>query len=330
MQITVLDGHTLNPGDNPWTAIESLGTLTVHPRTAPHDILSRAQGAAVLLTNKTRLDETTLAALPDLAFIGVLATGYDVVDVTAAAKRGIPVSNVPGYGTNAVAQHVFAMLLELCRRVTEHSQSVLRGQWSNATDWCYWNSTQQELTGKTMGLVGFGNISHRVGEIATAFGMRVQAYAPRPKQHPGWTGFRFCDREELFATSDVISLHCPLTPENKGFVNADLLSRTRPGAILINTARGPLVDEQAVADALHSGKLGGLCTDVTAVEPVPMDSPLITAPNCLITPHLAWGTLTARRTLMDITARNIAAFQAGKPQNVVNARLLHPTGIPSK
>lgn len=322
MRIVVLDGHTLNPGDNPWSAVEPLGTLEVHPRTSPFELAGRAKGAQILLTNKTRLTEDVINALPDLKFISVLATGYDVVDVRAAAARGIPVSNVPGYGTNAVAQHVFAMLLELCRRVSDHSGSVRKGQWTANADWCYWNSTQIELTGKTLGLVGFGNISRRVAEIALAFGMRVLAYVPRPKPHPGLNNFAFCDLDTLFGSSDVISLHCPLTAENKGFVNKDRIAGMRPGSILINTARGPLVDEEAAADALKAGTLGGLCTDVTSVEPVPADNPLLSAPNCLITPHLAWGTLTARQTLMRVTAENIQAFLSGAPQNVVNAHLL--------
>ncbi|MFV0350588.1 MAG: D-2-hydroxyacid dehydrogenase [Halodesulfovibrio sp.] len=322
MRIVVLDGHTLNPGDNPWTAVEALGNLAIHPRTPAAEVMERAQGADILLTNKVRLTEEIINALPDLKFISVLATGYDVVDIRAAAAKGIPVSNVPGYGTNAVAQHVFAMLLEMYRRVSDHAQSVRAGQWTGNKDWCYWNSTQLDLTGKTMGLVGFGNISRRVAEIALAFGMRVQAHVPRPKPHPGYENFSFCDLETLFATSDVISLHCPLTPENKGFVNAERIASMPGGAILINTARGPLVDEEAAAKALHAGSLGGLCTDVTSVEPVPADNPLLTAPNCLITPHLAWGTLTARETLMRVTAQNIQAFLSGNSQNVVNAHLL--------
>ncbi len=322
MQIVVLDGHTLNPGDNPWTDIEALAPLSVFPRTTADELLARAAGADILLTNKTKLPAEIIEALPQLAFVGVLATGYDVVDIRAAAQRGIPVSNVPGYGTNAVAQHVFAMLLELCRRVTPHAESVRAGQWTGNIDWCYWNTTQIELTGKTLGLVGFGNISRRVAEIALAFGMQVQAFVPRPKPDPGLPNFSFCDMDTLFATSDVISLHCPLTPENKGFINTERIRSMRQGAILINTARGPLIDESAVAEALHAGKLGGLCTDVTGTEPVPADNPLLSAPNCLITPHLAWATLTARRTLMSITAANIAAFLAGSPQNVVNAHLL--------
>lgn len=322
MRIVVLDGHTLNPGDNPWTDVESLASFTVYPRTTPEDVLERAAGAQIVLTNKTKLPADVLNNLPDLRFINVLATGYDVVDIAAAAQRSIPVSNVPGYGTNAVAQHVFAMLLELYRGVTPHAQSVRDGQWTRNEDWCYWNSTQLELTGKTMGLVGFGNISRRVAEIALAFGMKVQAYVPRPKPDPGLPNFTFCDMDTLFATSDVISLHCPLTDENKGFINKDRIAGMKRGAVLINTARGPLVDESAAAQALHDGLLGGLCTDVTSVEPVPADNPLLTAPNCLITPHLAWATLTARQTMMRITAQNIAAFLAGSPQNVVNAHLL--------
>lgn len=319
MRIIVLDGHTLAPGDITWEPVAALGDLEVFPRTSPDEIIERAQGAQVLLTNKTRLTAATLAQLPDLQFIGVLATGYDVVDVTAAAQLGIPVCNVPGYGTNAVAQHVFALILELCRRTTLHDARVRQGAWSSNPDWCFWETTQVELTGKTMGIVGFGNIGQRVGTLANAFGMQVLAAARSSRVQPQYAPFAHADVDTLFAQADVISLHCPLTDATRGLVSRERLASMKPGAIIINTARGPLLDEQAVADALHSGHLGGLGADVVSVEPIAPDNPLLGAPRCIITPHMAWSTLTARQALMDQTARNIQAFQRGLPCNVVNA-----------
>lgn len=319
MRIVVLDGYTLNPGDNPWDAVAALGELTVHDRTPREAIRDRAAGAHMVLTNKTPLDADTIAALPDLAYIGVLATGYDVVDIRAAAARSIPVCNVPGYGTEAVAQHVFAFLLELCRRIARHDASVKVGNWSANKDWCFWETTQIELTGKTMGIVGFGNMGKRVGQIANAFGMKVLAYSPNTRTMPGYEPFAYVSLDELFARSDVVTLHCPLTDATRGMVNRVRLASMKQGAILINTARGPLLDEAAVAAALNDNHLGGLGVDVVAVEPIRPDNPLLTAKNCLITPHLAWATLTARQTLMRVTADNIRAFLAGAPTNVVNA-----------
>lgn len=322
MKITVLDGYTLNPGDNPWSQIEASGELTVFDRTTPEELLARAQNSDILLTNKVKLTEATLEALPMLKFVSVLATGYDVVDIAAAAKRGIAVSNVPGYGVEAVAQHTIALLLELCRRTAHHDGLVKQGRWSTASDWCFWDGTQRELTGLTMGIIGFGNSGRRVAELANAFGMNILAYAPRPKPAPAYANFSFCQLDEVLAKADVISLHCPLTADNKHLINAERINRMKDGAIILNTARGPLIDEKALADALLCGKLGGAGLDVVEVEPIEADNPLMKAPNCLITPHIAWSTLSARKRLMDITAENIRTFQNGTPQNVVNAHLM--------
>lgn len=319
MSIVVLDGYTLNPGDNPWTPVAELGELIVHDRTPDEAIIERAAHASVILTNKTPLTAETLAALPNLRYISVLATGYDKVDVNAARKLGIPVSNVPRYGTNSVAQHVFALLLELCRRIARHDSSVKVGNWSANKDWCFWETTQVELTGKIMGIVGFGNMGRRVGEIAHAFGMDVVASTPRSASPPDYEPFRFVDLDELFRISDVVSLHCPLNEQTQGLVDASRIASMKRGAYLINTARGPLIDEKAAAEALNANHLGGLGVDVVSIEPIQAGNPLLGAKNCLITPHLAWASLTARQTLMQTTADNIRAFLKGTPLNVVNA-----------
>jgi len=317
-RMVVLDGHVLNPGDNPWTPVESLGELVVHPRTAPEEVVERAQGARVVMTNKTPLTAQAIAALPDLECVAVLATGYDVVDVRAARERGIPVLNVPGYGTDAVAQFVMAQILEHCHGVAGHDASVRQGRWSEGPDWCYWLKPQIELAGLTMGVVGFGSIGSRVAELAHAFGMRVLVHAPRPKPAPWYKPFGFATLEELFAEADVISLHCPLTAENKGFVDWELLSRMRPGSLLVNTARGALINEADLAQALREGHLGGAALDVLSAEPVAQDNPLLKAPNCILTPHIAWASRAARVRLMEQVGRNIAAFLSGAPVNVVN------------
>jgi glycerate dehydrogenase len=318
MKIVVLDGYTLNPGDNPWTDLASLGELTVHNRTPPEAIVERAVGAEVLLTNKTRLTARTLSELPRLRFISVLATGHDVVDGAAARQRGIPVSNVPEYGTESVAQHVFALLLELCHQVARHDAAVHAGEWARTADFCFWKQPPVELAGSTMGLVGFGRIGRRVAEIAQAFGMRVMAARATPLPAPPHPAVTWTPIPELFAAADVVSLHCPLTPHTARFVNRELLARMKPTAYLINTARGALVDEQALADALNAGALAGAAVDVVSAEPIGAGNPLLGACNCLITPHMAWGSLAARRRLMAATVDNVRAFLAGQPINVVN------------
>jgi len=313
--IVVLDGFTLNPGDNPWDAVAAQASLTVYDRTAEPLVVARARPADILLTNKTPLAAAALAQLPALRFIGVLATGYNIVDVVAARHRGIPVSNVPEYGTDSVAQHVFALLLELCHRVGEHNGAVHAGEWTASPDFCFWKAPPIELAGLTMGIIGCGRIGRRVAAMATAFGMRV--IAAGHVQTPG-DGVERAGVDAVFARSDVVSLHCPLTPENTGFVNRELLHRMKPTAFFINTARGGLVDEAALAAALNAGELAGAAIDVVSVEPLRVDNPLLDARNCIITPHLAWASLAARRRLMTQTARNIAAFLSGRPINVVN------------
>lgn len=318
MNIVVLDGYTLNPGDNPWTAVEALGRLTVHDRTAPDKIIERALPADVILTNKTPLTKETLAQLPNLKFISLLATGYNVVDVQAARQRHIPVSNVPVYGTDSVAQFVFALLLEMCHHVGAHSDAVRQGQWSATPDFCFWRTPLVELAGRTMGVVGFGRIGRRVGALANAFGMKVIACDAVRGGAPGFSPFEWGSLDEVFCRSDVVSLHCPQTAENAGFVNQALLGRMQSHAFLINTARGGLINETDLAAALNAGRLGGAAVDVVSVEPIREDNPLLKARNCLITPHHAWATLSARKRLMGTTAENVAAFVQGKPINVVN------------
>ncbi len=322
MHIVVLDGQVLNPGDNPWTPLEACGALTVYERTPPELVAERAAHAQIVVTNKTRLTADTLAALPELRYIGVVATGYDVVDIAAAGRRGIPVCNVVAYGVDAVAQHVMALLLELCRRTGLHDASVRAGEWSRAVDWCYWKSTQRELTGLNMGIMGFGNIGRRVGELAHAFGMSVLAHSRSAGTPPDYAPFRFVDQDTLFAEADVLTLHCPLTDATRGLVSRVRLATMKPGALLINTARGPLLDEAAVAEALHSGRLGGFGADVLSTEPPAPDNPLLGTPNTLITPHISWATVKARRNITRLAAENIRAWQEGQPRNVVNREYL--------
>jgi len=318
MRIVVLDGYTLNPGDNPWDEVAALGELTVYDRTPRDRIVERARDAAIILTNKTPLSAETLDMLPNLEFITVLATGYNVVDVAAARARGIPVSNVPVYGTESVAQFVFALVLELCHHVAAHSASVERGDWSNSADFCYWNTPLIELAGKRMGIIGFWRIGRRAGELAHAFGMEVLASDVSPGRDPAYAPFAWRSIEEVFAEADIVTLHCPQTPENAGFVNAALLGRMQRHAFFINTARGGLVNETDLADALNRGAIAGAAVDVVSSEPIAPGNPLAGARNCLITPHIAWATLAARRRLMKTTAENIAGFIQGTPINVVN------------
>ena len=316
MKIVVLDGYALNPGDNPWDEVAKLGTFVCHERTPAHLIVERARDADVILTNKTPLSAATLAQLPALRFIGVLATGYNIVDVKAARARGIAVANVPIYGTDAVAEYVFALLLNFHRQPQLHSELVKQGEWTK-NEWSFWRTPLAELAGQTIGIVGFGRIGRRVGELAAAFKMKVLAndvFRANPPSYPfGWR-----EVPELFAESDVVTFHCNLTPENTGMVNAALLGRMKPTAYLINTARGPLVNEADLAEALRQGKLAGAALDVVTTEPIPANSPLLQAPNITLTPHIAWAALAARRRLMKVTAENIAAFQAGRPVNLVN------------
>lgn len=314
MKIVVMDGHALNPGDLSWDFLKEFGTITYYDRTIGEALtIERIGNADIILLNKTPITDDILAACPNLKLICILATGYNVVDCDAAARRGIPVCNVPGYGTDSVAQFTFALLLELCCQVGLHSQSVHAGEWTVCPDFCYWKTPLMELAGKTMGIIGYGRIGRAVGKIAEAFGMRVLAYSRTRRG-----GTNYVDLSTLLAQSDVVSLHCPLFPETRHIINADTLIKMKDGAILLNTARGPLIDEAAVADALRSGKLRGAAMDVVDSEPIPSDSPLLSAPNCVITPHMAWAPIEARQRILDITAENIRVFLAGKPMNVVN------------
>jgi glycerate dehydrogenase len=316
MNIVVLDGFTLNPGDLSWDGLQALGSCTVYDRTAPAELPARAGAAEILLTNKTQLAATDIDALPRLQYIGVLATGTNVVDLAAARARGIPVTNVPTYGTRSVAQMTFALLLELAHHTGHHARTVREGRWTRSTDWCYWDFPLLELDGLTLGIVGLGRIGRAVAELGVAFGMKVVACDPTAKAPPPFV--RMVELDTLFRESDVVSLHCPLTPQTAGLVNAPRLSLMKPTALLVNTSRGPLVDEPALADALNSGGIAGAAMDVLAHEPPPADNPLLTAKNCLITPHLAWATRAARSRLMQIAVENVRSFLQGKPQNVVN------------
>lgn len=317
MNIVVLDGFTLNPGDLCWDSLEQLGNLTVFDRTPPEMVKERAGEAEAVLTNKSLMPAGVIESLPKLQYIGVLATGTNVVDLEAAAGRGIPVCNAAGYSSPSVAQMVFAYILHFANRVSEHSAGVRAGKWSKSMDFCYWEYPQVELAGQTLGIVGLGDIGGRVAAIARAFGMRVVAWTRNPdKPAPG--GVDWVPMEELYRESDYISLHCPLTRETENMVNADSLSRMKPGAVLINTGRGPLVDESALAEALNNGKIRGAAIDVMREEPPRSGSPLLSAQNCLITPHIAWATRAARQRLMDITVDNLKAFLAGTPKNRVN------------
>lgn len=316
--IVVLDGHTLNPGDLSWQALESLGNCRIHDRTSPGQVVERAADAGIVLTNKTVLNRDQIHALPHLRYIGVLATGYNVVDVAAASERHLPVTNVPTYGTRSVAQMTIALLLELTQHVGHHAQTVREGRWSRSPDFCYWDFPLIELDGLTLGIVGYGRIGQAVANIARAMGMRVAA-AVSGRQPPGNPAdVTVMDLDSLFVESDVISLHCPLTPETRNLVDERRLSLMKPSAFLVNTSRGPLVDEAALAAALNAGRIAGAALDVLSVEPPAAGHPLFTARNCLITPHMAWATRAARARLMDIAVSNVKAFLNGQPRNVVN------------
>jgi glycerate dehydrogenase len=316
MNIVVLDGYTLNPGDLSWEELQSLGPCAIYDRTLPAELQRRAADADILLTNKTNLLADQLRDLPELKYIGVLATGTNVVDLAAARARGIPVTNVPTYGTKSVAQMTFALLLELAHHAGHHARTVREGRWARSPDWCYWDFPLIELDGLTLGIVGYGRIGRAVGELGAAFGMKVLAADPTPGVPLPFV--RFVELDCLFRESDVVSLHCPLTSQTEKLVNAHRLSLMKPTAFLINTSRGPLVDEPALADALNCGRLAGAAVDVLATEPPPADHPLFAARDCIITPHLAWATRAARARLLKIAVENVRAFLHGKPQNVVN------------
>ena len=317
MKIVNLDGYALNPGDLSWDAIRQFGDLTVYDRTPDDKIIERIGDAEIILLNKAPITAATLDACPSIKLICVLATGYNVVDCDAAKARGIPVCNVPAYGTAAVAQFTFALLLELCHAVGHHSDAVHAGRWCDSIDFCFWDTPQMELAGKTMGIIGFGRIGRAVGSIAKAFGMNVLAYN-RSRCPEGEAIGQYVDLDTLLAQSDVVTLHCPLTPETQNLISADTLAKMKDGAILLNTARGPAIDEQAVADALRSGKLRGAAVDVISCEPMDKTNPLLGAPNCIITPHMAWAPVESRQRIMDCTVSSIEAYLAGSPINTVN------------
>lgn len=317
MKIVILDGYAANPGDLSWEALAALGELTVYDRTAGEDILSRSQEAELLITNKTPLSREIIQKLQKLKYIGTVSTGYNVVDTAAAAERGIPVCNVPSYCTKAVAQFTFALLFELSNRVQLHSDSVRAGNWSRCRDFCYWEAPLTELEHKTMGIVGFGNIGRVVSQIAVLLGMQVLVYTRSKKVLP--EGCVSADFDTLLSKSDVISLHCPLTEETAGLIGESALSRVKPTAFLINTARGPIVEEAALARALNEGRLAGAALDVLSKEPPAADNPLLAARNCIITPHIAWASFDSRVRLIETVTENVRAFLEGHPQNVVNA-----------
>jgi glycerate dehydrogenase len=317
MEIVVTDGHTLNPGDLNWESLEELGTCSIYERSTAQENISRCKNADIAVTNKVVFDKNTINALPKLKLISVTATGYNIVDIEAARARGIVVTNVATYGTQSVAQMVFALLLELTQHVGHHDQTARQGRWTSSSDFCYWDYPLIELSGMTMGLVGFGRIGAATARIAKAFGMNVLAYdIVKPQSHDDY--INFTDLDTVFETSDVVSLHCPLTGQNKGFVNSALLKKMRSSAFLINTSRGPLINERDLAQALNSGLIAGAGLDVLSSEPPPADNPLLTARNCIITPHIAWATKSARKRLLDVAVDNIRAFIQGRPKNVVS------------
>lgn len=318
MNIVVLDGYTLNPGDLSWDGLTALGHATIYDRTPPELIVERAAEADIVLTNKTPMTASTLERLSKLRYIGVLATGYNIVDTDAARLRGIPVTNVPTYGTHSVAQFVFAMLLELCHHVGRHDAAVKAGEWTSSADFCFTKSPLVELSGKTIGLIGLGKIGAQTARIASAMDMRVVAVgsgrrAPAPVEGVEWVGL-----EELLRQSDIVSLHCPLTPETAGMISKERLAWMKPSAFLINTSRGPLIAEQDLADALNEGRIAGAALDVLSVEPPSADNPLLSARNCIITPHIAWATKEARARLMETAVDNVRSFIDGQIVHAVN------------
>ena len=318
MKIVILDGHTANPGDLSWDGLREYGELEVYDRTAPTELLSRAEGAEVLLTNKVIIDAKTMAALPCLRYIGVLATGYNVVDIAEAHRRGIVVTNIPAYSTMSVAQMVMAHLLNITNQVALHAESVRRGEWQECPDFSFTKSPLIELDGLTLGIVGLGNTGSATARMAQAMGMQVMAVSSKTEEMLRPLGIRKASGyEQLFSEADVVSLHCPLTDETRHLVNRERLALMKPTAILINTGRGPLLDEQAVADALTEGRLYAVGVDVLTEEPPRKGSPLITAPRCYITPHIAWASAAARRRLVSIATSNVAAFLSGEPQNSI-------------
>ena len=316
MNIVILDGYSANPGDLSWKELESLGNVTVYDRTSPSETVTRAAEAEVVLTNKVVIGRGEMAQLPHLKYIGVLATGYNVVDIEAAHERGITVTNVPAYSTESVAQMVFAHLLTVTNRIEHYAIANREGRWSRNPDFCYWDFPHMELSGKLFGIIGLGNIGQRVAAIAHAFGMRVCAYTSKSEnQLPSYVEKK--SMEEILSACDVISLHCPLTPDTRHLINSQTLKKIKPSAILINTGRGPLIDDQAVADALAEGRLAAFCADVLTEEPPKATNPLLAQPNAFTTPHIAWASTEARIRLLHVAIDNVRSFLSGHPQNVV-------------
>lgn len=322
MKIVVTDGYTLNPGDNPWDGIAAHGEFKVYDRTAPDEVIDRCKDADIVIVNKTPFTEATISQLTTLKFISMSATGYDCVDIKSAGRRGIPVSNIPIYGTDSVAQYVFSAILHLTHNISFHAEAVRQGDWSRSKDWCFWKLPLIELTNQTIGIVGFGRIGRRVGEIAHTFGMKVLGFDLYREKPPVYDNFRWCQLDELFELSDIITLHSPLNDKNKEFINKALFSKMKPTAFFINAARGGLVNEVDLASALADGRLAGAVVDTVSIEPIRDENPLLTAPNIFITPHLAWGTLAARKRLMAGIDENITSFMEGKAINIVNADYL--------
>lgn len=318
MKIVVLEGHAVNPGDLSWDNLSEFGEVTIYEHTPTELVSERICDAELVLVNKIELSAAVMDTCKNLKYIGELATGYNNIDIKAASERGITVCNIPAYSSPSVAQHTFALLLELCMHTGLHSNGVMAGKWNNNLDFCYWETPLVELSGKTMGIIGFGEIGKAVAKIAVSFGMNVIACAAHPRTESGIEGVRMTTMDELIATSDVMSLHCPLTPENKGLICAETIEKMRDGVIVINTARGGLVNEQDVTDALNSGKIRGFASDVLAKEPPVNGSPLFGAPNCIITPHIAWAPIESRKRLMNTATENVRAFIDGHPQNKVN------------
>ena len=318
MKIVVLDGYTLNPGDLSWGGLEKLGEVTVYDRTPNDKIIERIGDSEAVYTNKTLITKEILDACPGIKFIGVLATGYNVVDVNAAKEKGIPVCNVPTYGTTAVSQFVFALLLEICHHAWDHNLAVKKGDWTNNQDFCFWNYPLIELAGKTMGIIGYGRIGQATGKIAQAFGMKVLAFDKYKNKELECETMQYAELDTLLKESDVISLHCPLFPETENIMNKGNITKCKDGVMIINTSRGGLVAEQDMAQALKDGKVFGFAADVVSTEPIKMDNPLLNAPNTILTPHIAWAPKEARARLMDTAIGNLKAFKDGEPTNVVN------------
>ncbi len=318
MKIVILDGYTLNPGDLSWEGFEKLGDVTCYDRTEPQDIVSRIADAEAVITNKTPLTKETFDACPSIKYVGVLATGYNVVDVAAAKEKGIPVTNIPTYGTTAVSQFVFALLLEICHHVQDHSSAVYKGDWESCPDFCFWNHPLIELADKTIGFVGFGRIGQQAAKIAQGFSMNVLAYDAYPNKELESNGIKYVDLDTLYAESDVISLHCPLFETTEGMINENSIAKMKDGVIIINTSRGPLIVEQDLAAALKSGKVKAAGVDVVSTEPIKGDNVLLQAPNCFITPHIAWAPLEARARLLNTAVDNLASFKDGEVINTVN------------